>query len=259
MSSTMSNQNEAVITNVFSVGGRTFATKAEAMAFIRRPKILNALKLITKGKEDLANFLIDNQEGIEIAFETGTIKRVTKSEAGRLAKALAAVVEANDPHAKFIIDNAAAIQESFRWPSVKRMNPEEKLAAAQLSLMALTENNEGLTNWIITNKEAIIEAYTAGVEKRQISDKATEALAAYREKKAQEKLDKEASKAKADEDGDSDDVDLEEEPSDDILDQVMIEEEEEEEEEPIKPAKKSKPVAPAKKKKPIVEDDDFDI
>lgn len=177
--------------------GAQFDTKAEAMDYLRRPKILAALKALTAGNEELAEWLLENQETVECAFDTGTIRRVTKAEYAKLDKALEALkeIEGNTKIA-FLQEHTAAIRESFRWPSVKRMNDEEKLAAAHTTLTEAAENEE-LASWILENKTEILEAYKAGVEKRQVSEKATAGLAAYRAKKAQEKAEREAAEAAA--------------------------------------------------------------
>lgn len=173
---------------VYVVNGQQFDTKAEAQDFLRRPKIRTALLAVTANKVDLADWLLENQEAVEQAFETGTIRRVTKSERKKLEKACEALKEfAHEPKIAFLVENADVIAKSFRWPSVERMTDEAKAVAARNSLVAASEGNEELANWIIENKEAVLAAYEAGVEKRQISNKATEALAAYRAKKAQEK------------------------------------------------------------------------
>jgi len=180
------------IKQVFTVDGKNFDSKAEAINYIRKPKIEEALNALPGITAELKDWLIENQEQVEVAFETGTIKRVTKAESAQLAKALAAIVEANDPKFAFVSKNAISIQESFRWPSVKRLTDEEKTIAAKASLYAATDEDEGLVNWILDNKTAILEAYCAGIEKRVVSAKATEALAAYREKMAAAKTAKTA-------------------------------------------------------------------
>lgn len=181
----MSNQFE--IAQVFSVNGINFATKAEAQDYLRRPLITAALsKLTGKGNESLVDWLIENQEVVETAFESGTVKRVTKSETAKLTKALDAIVESGDKAFAFVIDNVDAIKDSFRWPSVKRMTDEEKALAAHNTLTAAAGNEE-LAEWIIKNKDAVIEAFKAGITKREVSPKASEALAKYRAEKAAEK------------------------------------------------------------------------
>lgn len=183
---------------VFSTpDGKTFDTKAEAQAYLRRPVILSALTVITGGNKQLAEFLLENEETVQNAFETGTIRRVTKSEAKKLEKATEALAQLDRSLHKdliFLIDNANTVKESFRWPSVKRMNDEEKAVAARNTLLAATENDGELVDWILANKEQVLNAYKAGVEKRQVNPKAAEGLAAYREKK---RLEKEAAEAAA--------------------------------------------------------------
>ena len=181
---------------VFVVDGKQFDTKAEAVDYQRRPKIRTALLAVTAGKAELTDWLIENRESVEIAFETGTIRRVTKSEKKKLEKAIDEMRKIpHDPKIAFILDNLDAVKDSFRWPSVNRMTDEQKAVAAKKSLVEATEGREDLADWILSNKDAILAAYEAGVEKRVVSDKATEGLAAYRAKKAAEKLAKEAAKA----------------------------------------------------------------
>lgn len=167
--------------------GKMFDTKQEAMNYLRRPKIEEALLKLTGKNKELTNWLIENQEKVEVAFETGTIRRVTKVEHKTLAKALDHLKTISDSKLSFLQENAGAILDSFRWPSVKRMNDEEKAVAARNTLVAASEGNEELAGWILSNKDAILEAYEAGTQKREINPKAAEALAAYRAKKAAEK------------------------------------------------------------------------
>jgi hypothetical protein len=168
--------------------GKMFDTKADAMNHLRRPKIEEALKKVTDNNAELTSWLLDHQETVEMAFETGSIRRVTKSEHAKLAKALEALKEIEgNSKISFLQENTAAILESFRWPSVKRMDETEKRTAARNTLVAASEGNEELANWILSNKDAILQAYEAGVIKREVNPKAQEALAAYRAKKAAEK------------------------------------------------------------------------
>lgn len=167
--------------------GKTFETKAEALNYLRRPKISEAMAKVTQNNKELTEWLVENQESVEMAFESGTIRRVTKSEHTKLSKALDALKEISNSKIAFLQDNAAAILDSFRWPSVKRMTEEEKVTAARNSLLAASEGNEELAAWIIEHREAILTAYEAGIEKRQVNPKAAEALAAYRARKAAEK------------------------------------------------------------------------
>jgi len=169
--------------------GKNFDTKTEALAYMRRPQIQAALTKIEGVEEKLATWLVEHQEQVEMAFETGSIRRVSKVEAKKLKEALAHIAEVlkDDKKALFVIENAGAIQDSFRWPSVKRMDENEKATAARNSLVAASEGNEDLANWIVANKDAVLEAFKAGIEKREVSPKASEALAQYRAKMAAEK------------------------------------------------------------------------
>lgn len=167
--------------------GKQFDSKVDAVNYLRRPKILAALKVVTEGDQKLMDWLLENQESVEVAFEVGTVRRVTKSEGKQLAKALAALKEIQgNPKIAFLQENADAISDSFRWPSVKRMTEAEKSTAARNSLVAASEGNEQLAEWIIAHKDGVMTAYEAGIEKREVNPKATEALAAYRAKKAAE-------------------------------------------------------------------------
>ena len=80
----------------------------------------------------------------------------------------------------FLFENIEAVKDSFRWPKVKRMTAEEKAVAAKNTLMAASEDNAELSDWVIANEEKIIEAFAAGKEKREVSPQAANGLAAYR-------------------------------------------------------------------------------
>lgn len=160
--------------------GKVFATKAEATDYLRTPQVQAALKRLTGGEANLANFLFEQEDEIMKAFEVGTVARVTKSERKKLQKSLDAVKGiTNTPALRFLQDNAAAVVDSFRWPSVKRMTEEEKAAETKAMLTKLSD--EAAANWIIANKDAILAAYATGKEKRLPNPKAMEALAIARE------------------------------------------------------------------------------
>lgn len=184
------------IKQVFTLPGvdRTFESKAEAADYLRRPKVLEALNKLTEGNAELNTWLFDNRESVEMAFETGTIKRVTKQEAKKLGEALDYIANtlAGDKKAAFVVENVAAIKDSFRWPTVKRMTDEEKATAARNSLVATTGGQEELAVWILANKEGILEAFQAGVVKRVMPQSTLDNLAAWRAKQAAEKAAKEA-------------------------------------------------------------------
>lgn len=159
--------------------GQWFQTAAAARDHLRRPLVLAALKKVANGNEKLGTFLADSEDEIQKAFEAGVICRVTKSERNKLVKALTHLKTLTDGKLKFIQDNADALASSFSWPSVKRMSPEEKAVATKAGLVALVDENAAA--WIIANREAILEAYDAGIEKREANPKAMEALAKARE------------------------------------------------------------------------------
>ena len=167
--------------------GKIFDTKTEAMDYMRKPQIVGALNKLNGNNAELTDWLYGQQEAIESTFESTKIRRVTKQEKKQLDKALAAVVAAGDKSFAFIADNSAAVSDSFRWPSVKRGTEEEQAATVRAGFMTLTTENVELVDWIISNKDALLEAFQAGVVKREDKPKAQEALAAYRQKKADEK------------------------------------------------------------------------
>lgn len=155
--------------------GKVFATKSEATDYLRTPLVRAALKRLAGGEQNLANFLFDQEDEIMKAFEVGTVARVTKSEKKKLQKSIDAVKAiTNTPALRFLQENAAAVVESFRWPSVKRMTDEEKVAATKEMLTKLAD--EPAANWIIANKDKLIEAYETGKEKRIANPNAMAAL-----------------------------------------------------------------------------------
>ncbi len=174
---------------VFVVDGKQFETRAEAQEYIRRPQILAAMTIVTGGDKTLAEWLVDNQDDVEGAFDTGTIRRVTNAERRKLAiacEAVKAAYEAGNTNLKFLAENADDLLETFRYPSVKRMTEEEKVVAARNSLVALA-GREDLADWCVENKAQILAAFQAGKEKREVSDAAAAGLAAYRQKMANRK------------------------------------------------------------------------
>ena len=181
----------------FLVDGKVFETRKEAQDYVRRPKIAEALKNLSASEEQIA-WLLDNMDSVEAAFEAGAIRRVTKSESNKLRKAMEHLIALEDPKLSFIAENSEAIIDSFRWPSVKRMSAEEKASAARVSLVSAT-GDEGFAEWIIANQSDVMEAFKAGIEKREVSSKATEALAAYRARRAAEKAEEDAARAEGDE------------------------------------------------------------
>lgn len=175
------------VTSGFMVDGKFFATKAEALAYQRRPLVMAALKPLVEGNDALASWLFDNAEDVAGAFEANKVKRVSKAEKNALLKALDALKELNEPKCAFLVANASAIAESFRWPAVKRVSEEEGEAVIKAALTVLTENEE-LSSWIVQNKDRLLAAFAAGTEKREVSSSATNALAIYQGGKTRERL-----------------------------------------------------------------------
>lgn len=176
-------------TVVVGPDGVQYSSMAEAKDAMRKPAIQAALMALTSKNVELTKWLVEHEEQIQVAFETGTIRRVTKVEHNKLSKAIDALKEIEgNPKIAFLQENAGAILDSFRWPAVKRMDDAEKATAARNTLVAASEGNEELAAWIIANKDAVMQAFDAGKVKREVSPKATEALAAYQAKKAAEAL-----------------------------------------------------------------------
>jgi hypothetical protein len=183
----MAENQEMVIQQVFTTpDGSTFKTRQEAVDHIRIPQVRSALMPITKGNEELVQWLIDNQDEVAGAFDAGAIRRVSKKDRKKLEADFEAISK-SELEIPFVRENMEQIIESFRWPTVKRMKDEEKDLAARNGLMVVTDNNEEVTSWIMDHKDAVLEAFEAGKIKRQMSDTAKVALEAYRAKKAAEK------------------------------------------------------------------------
>ena len=167
--------------------GKQFDTRQEAVDYLRRPAMESAFNALNSNNAELTSWLIENQETVEAIFESTKVQRVTKSEKKQLEKALAAIKAADDKQFDFVATNADAILNSFRWPAVKRANEEEQNVIILGKFMELTTNNKEMSDWMVSNREAVLAGYEAGVVKREVNPKATEALAAYRAKKAAEK------------------------------------------------------------------------
>lgn len=172
--------------------GTVFSTKQEALDYVRKPKIKAALMQFATN-EELADWLNANSDEISSCFETGTIKRVSKRDRKNLEAALNAAITADGT--EFLKEHKETILDSFRWPSVKRLTEEEKAAAINTNVMAVTENNAELTAWIVENKAKIMDAFDAGIVKQEIPESAKNGLAEYRARKAAEKAAKEAAAA----------------------------------------------------------------
>jgi dsDNA-binding SOS-regulon protein len=179
--------------------GKTFATKAEATEHVRKPQVKEALLKVTDNNEELSEFLAENRDEVAEAFDTGTIRRVTKAEKKKLAAACERLAEifkdSNDHKLAFLADNLDALQDSFRWPTQQRMTPEEKAAAVKVSLTSLISDNPALVDWVVANQEQLMACFEAGKVKRPVSEKAADGLARYRAQQAALKAAKAESEA----------------------------------------------------------------
>ena len=176
--------------------GKHFETRREAQDYLRRPKVKEAMVIVTEGNDELAEWIIDNSADLDNAFNVATIKRVTKSDRSKYEKALDHCAALGDPKLQFLVDNKALLVEGFRWPSVKRMEDSDKDAAIKAELMTLTEDNEEVADFLIAKKESIFLALEAGKVKQEVNPKAAQALAEWREKQKAEKAAREAEEGK---------------------------------------------------------------
>lgn len=179
------------IKSVFTTpDGQVFDKKADALEHMRRPLIKEALLALCNGKEDAAEWILEKKEMLFDIFDTGTIRRVSKSDAKKLKLSMDAVREISDPRLSFLQENYAAVIDSFRWPAVKRLTAEEKLVEMKRLLGQVTENAE-FADWILEKKDDIVESFKAGVVKREVPASARAGLAAYREQMKQKKSESE--------------------------------------------------------------------
>ena len=168
--------------------GKTFATKAEAIAHVRIPLITAALNALTQNNNELVEWILAKKDEIIEAYDAGKLQRVTKAERKQLEKELLTVVEMKHPGLTFITANWELLRDNFKWPTRTR----EELAAAddtvRQAFVDLTTDeagtkNDELVDWLVAQKDAILAAYEAGVEKRTVPQSTTDALAEYREAK----------------------------------------------------------------------------
>lgn len=179
--------------------GQWFATKGEAVDHLRKPLVRAELMKVSDNQAELVDWLIANEEKLADAYDTGTIRRVSKQEAKALKSALEYIAEkmAGDVKAKFVVENATAIQETFKWPGQKRIAPEDKAAAVETAFLELTGDDAELTKWLIASKEQLDVAFSAGVVKREVSQLTLDKLAEARAKMAADREAAKAAQAKA--------------------------------------------------------------
>ena len=166
--------------------GQTFNNRADAERHMRAPQIKAALLAVAGGQKELADALFENEADISGAFESGTIKRVTKAERNKLKAEVEKLVKNYGSEFKFITENKDCVIDSFRWPTQARLSNEEK---EQLQLRTLTGifDDEKVAQWVIQERDRILAAYNAGKPERKISNAAQEGLALYRAMKDAEK------------------------------------------------------------------------
>lgn len=177
--------------------GKIFESRAEAVEHMRRPHKTVAINKMNSNNVDLTNWILDNEDTIKDIYDANRIRRVTKSERKQLEKALAAVQASGEKAFAFITANAAALAESFRWPAVKRASEEEAAAKIREQFIELCggPENVSLAEWLIANKEQLLNAFEAGKEKKEINQKARDGLAAYRAEQQRKKAEADAAKA----------------------------------------------------------------
>ncbi len=173
--------------------GSTFDSKADAERHMRRPAIMAALLGVAGGQEKLAETLYNQEEAIRDALDTGSIKRVTKSERNRLAKAIEACKGVKG--AEFLAEHAQIVVDSFRWPTQQRLSAEDKQAAQLKGMTEVFEGREDVAAWAVAESEKILAAYKAGQPERVVPQSASEGLQMYKDWKSAEKAMKEAQAA----------------------------------------------------------------
>jgi hypothetical protein len=156
----------------FMVDGRVFATKALAEEYLRGPEVLEALGKLA-GNADSAQWLFDNEAAIMATYKAGKIRRVSSKERKELEDALAKI------ESGFLAVHRDAILSSFRWPTVSRVT--DPASAVGEAFLELCDGNGDLADWLIANQEVLVATYDTGKVKREVSPKAIEALALYRE------------------------------------------------------------------------------
>ena len=167
--------------------GQVFNNRADAERHLRAPQIKAALLAVAGGSAELAAALFDNESDVSGAFESGTIKRVTKAERNKLKSEMDKLVATHGTVYKFIAENANDIVDSFRWPTQTRLTDEEKASLQRRTLLGVFDGDEKVVALVIQEKDKILAAYGAGKPERKVSNAAQEGLALYRAMKDAEK------------------------------------------------------------------------
>jgi dsDNA-binding SOS-regulon protein len=184
--------NAPEITQTFNFDGKSFATKAAAVAYQRKPDILEAILSISESTAEMAEWLFTNQDDVKECLSSVAMKRATKMDKNKLRRGIELAEKLTEEnatgsaHFAFLIENKEDIVAGFRWPGQKRLTPEEKQVSVVASLDELNDNNTELSEWIFENSDAIVKAFNAG--KPAPNQAATDGLAAYQAKRKAEKL-----------------------------------------------------------------------
>lgn len=176
--------------------GKQFDNKQEAVDYVRIPKVREAFANLKITDPETVDWLIKNQEEIEGSFDSGSITRVTKKDRAKIRAEFDKIL-ASDLELPFVREHQQQFVDGFKYAPMARLNDEEKAVLVRQELSTLEGITDEMIGWLIANKESVLEAYKAGVEKREIPQKAMEKLAEYRAKMAAEKAAKEAAKTKA--------------------------------------------------------------
>ena len=127
------------IAQVFAApDGTTFSTKAEALNYLRKPKISAAMLVVTGAdQQDLCDWLVENQDTVMSAFDTGTIRRISKSEMKKIGKAFDRITELFEAGDKALeILSVKRNELAIKYKPQPRMKDEEKALAAMNTLKA---------------------------------------------------------------------------------------------------------------------------
>jgi len=178
--------------------GKVFLTLNAVDDYKRGPKVKAALGKLIEDEASL-EWVYDNREDIVGSFKVGGSRHFLKTEKAQLRKALDATkllgtMETEDTtignlqkDMAFLLENLEQSYATFKWPTQKKIKDDERTILVKETLMSLEAASEEMIDWIISNIEALKVAYDTAKVKREVSQKATDGLNAYRLKKAIEK------------------------------------------------------------------------
>jgi len=181
---------EAMFKPVFqSNDGKIFDTKAELVDYYRLPKVKAAFMVLAENDVELTTWLMANEDIIKSAFDTGTIRRITKADSKKIDKALDVIDDlyatGNHKELAFLSEKRADLE--LKYKTQPRLKDEQKAKQAKDTLEVAAGETEGLADWCIDNRDAVLAAFEAGKIKRPVSPVASNALTEFRLKKAADK------------------------------------------------------------------------